>query len=343
MTTLRSRRGPPLWAKLLLGFIVLALLAGLGGWLYFRSLFAPTGGPAYTLEIARGETVPQIARELQQKGVIKDARIFRYVMGQTGVAGRLKEGAYDLSGKMSVEQVVKTLDGPARIPTVNVTIPEGRRIKDLPPIFQKAGFDAQAMTAALNDPAFSTYANGKQKNLEGFIFPATYEFRPKDTAGDIVKKMVARMETEFTPERVAAAKKLGLSVRDWVILSSMVQAEAANNEEMPVIAGVFLNRLRDGMTLGSDPTVAYGLGKDLPELDRGAGDFEKDTPYSTYTRQGLPAGPINNPGEAALLSILNAKRQMSDGRDAVYFLHAGGKIYVNHTYDEHLRDNAQYR
>ncbi|WP_339094049.1 endolytic transglycosylase MltG [Deinococcus sp. VB343] len=343
MTTLSPKRGLPLWASILLGLIVLGLLAALGAFLYFRSLFGAAGGPAYTLEVAKGETVSQIGRELQDKGIVKDARIFRYVMGQTGVASRLKEGAYDLNGKMTVDQVVKTLDGPARIPVVNVTIPEGRRIKDLPAIFEKAGFDKAAIAAALNDPTFSSYANGKQKNLEGFVFPATYEFRPKDSAGDIVKKMVARMETEFTPENVAKAKALGLSVRDWVILASMVQAEAANNGEMPIIAGVFLNRLRDGIALGSDPTVAYGLGKDLPELDRSAGDFTIDTPYSTYTRQGLPAGPINNPGTPALQSVLNAQRQLADGRDALYFLHAGGKIYVNHTYAEHLRDNDLYR
>ncbi|AXG99496.1 endolytic transglycosylase MltG [Deinococcus wulumuqiensis] len=343
MTTLNSRRGLPLWAKLLLGLIVLGLLAALGAFAYFRSLFAPAGGPAYTLEVAPGATVPQIARELEDKKIVKSAQVLRYAMKQSGVAARLKEGAYDLSGQMTVDEVVKTLDGPARIPVVNVTVPEGRRIKDLPEIFGKAGFDAQAIATALNTPSLSQYANGKQPNLEGFVFPATYEFRPKDSATEVVKKMVARMETEFTPENVAGAQALGLSVRDWVILGSMVQAEAANNGEMPIIAGVFLNRLRDGIALGSDPTVAYGLGKDLPELDRSAGDFTKDTPYSTYTRQGLPAGPINNPGQAALLSVLNAERKLPDGRDALYFLHAGGKIYVNHTYAEHLRDNDLYR
>ena len=123
----------------------------------------------------------------------------------------------------------------------------------------------------------------------------------------------------------------------------MVQAEAANDEEMPIIAGVFMNRLRDGVRLGSDPTVAYGLGKDLPELDRSAGDFEKDHEWSTYTRKGLPKTPINNPGEAALLAVLKPERKLPDGRDAMYFLHGkNGKIYVNNTYDEHLADSNRY-
>lgn len=342
MTRLQGQ-GTPGWLKLLLGLLVVLALLALGISMYIRSLFGPAGGGKYTLEVKPGDTVGAVSRDLEAHGIVKNARALRYVMDKNGTASKLKEGAYDLNGSMSVQQVADVLAGPARVPVVNVTVPEGRRIKDLPEIFQKAGFDAAAMATALNDVALSRYASGKQKNLEGFVFPATYEFRPKDSASSMVKKMVERMEQEFTPENVAAARALGLSVRDWVVLASMVQAEAANDSEMPIIAGVFLNRLRDGIKLGSDPTVAYGLNKDLPELDRSAGDFTKDTPYSTYTRSGLPAGPINNPGHAALQSVIHPQRKLTDGRDALYFLHAGGKIYVNNTYDEHLRDNERYR
>lgn len=334
----------PLWAKLLLALLLLMLLGAAGAFMYVRNLMAPAGGGAYTLEVKPGDTLSAVSRTLQQRQIVKNADALRLLMRQNGTAGSLKEGLYDLNGQMDLSQVAAKLAGPARIPTVNVTIPEGRRIKDLPAIFARAGFDAAAVRAALNDPTMSPYTKGKQPDLEGFVFPATYEFRPKETPRKVVQTLLDRMNTEFTPENVARAKALGLGVRDWVILGSMVQAEAANDSEMPIIAGVFLNRLRDGIALGSDPTVAYGLGKDLPELDRSAGDFTKDTPYNTYTRGGLPAGPINNPGQAALSSILNPQRKLADGRDAVYFLHANdGKIYVNHSYAEHLRDNARYR
>ncbi|GGK30680.1 aminodeoxychorismate lyase [Deinococcus malanensis] len=343
MTRLQ-KRGMPLWAKLLLVLLLLLVLGAAGAFMYVRNLMAPAGGGTYTLEVKPGDTLSAVSRTLQERKIVKNADALRLLMRQNGTAGSLKEGLYDLNGQMDLSQVAAKLAGPARIPTVNVTIPEGRRIKDLPAIFARAGFDAVAVRAALNDPTLSPYTKGKQPNLEGFVFPATYEFRPKETPRKVVQTLLDRMNTEFTPENVARAKALGLGVRDWVILGSMVQAEAANDSEMPIIAGVFLNRLRDGIALGSDPTVAYGLGKDLPELDRSAGDFTKDTPYNTYTRGGLPAGPINNPGQAALSSILNSKRKLADGRDAVYFLHAdNGKIYVNHSYAEHLRDNARYR
>ncbi|MVN85216.1 endolytic transglycosylase MltG [Deinococcus sp. HMF7620] len=342
MTRLR-KPGAPLWVKLLLGLLLLVLLGAGGAALYVRSLLQPAGGAPYTLEVKPGDTLARVAATLQGKGIVKNADALRLYMRREGTAGGLKEGLYDLSGQLTLAQVADKLAGPARIPTVSVTIPEGRRIKDLPAIFQKAGFDGAAIAAALKDTGLSRHA-GQQPNLEGFVFPATYDFRPAETPRKMVQTLVTRMESEFTPANVSKAQALGLGVRDWVVLASMVQAEAANNGEMPLIAGVFLNRLKVGMTLGSDPTVAYGLGKDLPQLDRSAGDFTRDTPYSTYTRAGLPAGPINNPGQAALLAVLSPQRTLGDGRQALYFLHGRDrKIYVNHTFAEHNRDNALHR
>jgi UPF0755 protein len=106
---------------------------------------------------------------------------------------------------------------------------------------------------------------------------------------------------------LAELERLGLDLHAWVTLASMVQAEAGDDGEMGIIAGVFLNRLEIGMPLQSDPTVAYGLGKDLPELDFPAGDFEVDHPWNTYTRGGLPVGPIGNPGAAALAAVLTRR------------------------------------
>lgn len=325
------------------GLAALLLLIAGGSWLYWRSLWQPTGGEAMTLEIHQGDSLGKLTNQLEEKNIVRNARLLRYLLNKQGTDKRLQEGYYDFNGTMNLEEVAQRFQSPSRLMITSVTIPEGKRIRDLPAIFKKAGFDAAAIAEELKNTTLSSYV-GNARNLEGFIFPDTYQFRTKDNARTIVKQMVERMNTELSAEHTAAAKALGLSVRDWVILASMVQAEAANNEEMPVIAGVFLNRLKVDMPLGSDPTVAYGLGKNLPELDRSAGDFVTDTPYSTYTRRGLPAGPINNPGRAALQSVLHAQLKLPDGRDALYFLHARDrKIYVNHTYNEHLRDNELHR
>jgi len=320
---------------------VLGVLAAGGVAYYAYTLTRPAGGPAYTLEVKPGMSLVQVAAELERRRVVRSADALRYVMRVRGTAGQLREGLYDLSGSASTFEVADALAGTSRPRIRTVTIPEGKRLKDIPAIVEKAGLGkASEVRAALNDASLSAHA---KDNLEGFLFPATYPFRPEATPTEIVRALVKRMEEEFTPERVAAARQLGLSVRDWVILASMVQSEAANDQEMPAVAGVFLNRLERDMPLGSDPTVAYGLGKDLPQLDRYAGDFKRDTPYNTYTRAGLPKGPICNPGEAALLSVLNAKRTVN-GREALYFLHGKkGEFRVNADYASHLRDIDRYR
>ncbi|WP_293913067.1 endolytic transglycosylase MltG [Deinococcus sp.] len=344
MTRLGRRR--PTWLRLLFWLVLLLVLAAAAAVYYLYNLTSSPGGPRYTLEVQPGDTLAAKASELQQKGVIKDARVLRFIMRQRGTAGGLKEGLYDIPANQSAFQVADDLASSPRIPTVSVTIPEGKRLKDLPAIFEKAGLSTPAqIRAALNDVQLSAGARqGKASDLEGFLFPATYPFRLKASGQDIVKTLSGRMDEELTPERVAQARKLNLTTFQWVTLASIVQAEAANAAEMPTVAGVFLNRLRDGIKLGSDPTVAYGLGKDLPDLDRTAGDFTKDTPYSTYTRMGLPKGPINNPGEAALTSVLSAKRTTEGGQTALYFLHGtDGQIHVNTNYAAHLRDIARYR
>ncbi|WP_309573221.1 endolytic transglycosylase MltG [Deinococcus sp.] len=339
-----TRRRTPWWVWALLALVILIAAAALGAYVYVRGLFGAAGGAPFTLSVKPGDSLPTVARTLETRHIVKNARVLRYVMDKNGTAGKLKEGLYDLTGRMTVDQVAATLAGPARLPTVNVTVPEGRRIRDMPAIFAKAGFDGAALQGVLKDEALSPYAKGKQPDLEGFVFPDTYSLRPKETPRQIVQTMLERMNREFTPANIALAKAQGLGVREWVILASMVQAEAAGDQEMPIVAGIFLNRLKEGIALGSDPTVAYGLGKNLPELDRSAGDFKKDTPYSTYTRQGLPAGPINSPGKAALQSVLSPVLTMTDGRSALYFVHGlDGKIHVNHDYPAHLRDVARYR
>lgn len=332
------------WWHTLLVLLALALLVLGGAAVYAYSLTRPPGagaGKPYILEIRPGDTLPGAAGRLGQVGVIRSPDALRAIMRFKGTAGRLREGYYDLPAGLDAFQVADRLADTPRPRVRSVTIPEGKRLKDLPVILKSARLgEAGSFLAAVR----AQPGDCPGTSPEGFLFPATYPFRPEATNADIVKALQVRMRQEFTPARLQSIKRLGLDTCGWVTLASMVQAEAANVGEMPVIAGIFLNRLKEGIALGADPTVAYGLGKDLNQLDRSAGDFTNDTPYNTYTRRGLPPGPINNPGEAALLSVLNAKRTVSDGRDALYFVHGlDGKIHVNATYSAHLRDVDRYR
>lgn len=322
------------WAMIVV--FLIALVVNL-----YRHYTVPTGAGKYTLEVKPGTTVSSIARELQEHDIVRNADVFRLVLKQRGKSGNIQEGIYEFNGEQSIFEVAETLERGGKPRVVNVTIPEGRRVKDIIEIFVKSGISNRtALTEAFKQVNVAQYAQG---SLEGFLFPATYPFRPETTADEVVKTLAARMQREFTGERIEKVKALGLDVHDWVVLASIVQAEAANTSEMPLIAGLFLNRIKIGMPLQSDPTIAYGLGKDLPELDRSAGDFERDTPYNSYTRRELPPTPINNPGEAALLSIINSER-LINGKPALYFVHGRDrKIHVNSDFQSHLRDVERYR
>ncbi|HWG86107.1 MAG TPA: endolytic transglycosylase MltG [Deinococcales bacterium] len=325
--------------------VVAVLLLALGGaYLWAREQLSATGAPAYTLEVMPGMSTGEVVDVLVEQGLVRNELAFRQVLRYTGADRKIGEGLYSLSGRQDAFELARALERGGRPRTVRVLIPEGLRAADIAARLGASGIAPEEDFAQLlKDASLSRHTRGKA-GLEGFLFPATYVFRLRSTPREVVNALVERMEREFSDSRVAAAAKLGLDVYEWVTLASMIQAEAGNDGEMPVIAGVFLNRLDIGMPLQSDPTVAYGLGKRLPELDRSAGDFTARVPYSTYTNTGLPPGPICSPGEAALVAVLQPARTGSDGRKLMYFLHGRkGEFRANATYREHLADLSRYR
>jgi UPF0755 protein len=256
----------------------------------------------------------------------------------------LRDGLYDLSGKQSNLEIAKALGLKGRPREVRVTIPEGLRLVDVAARFGETQFGTvdEFLKAFQNTTLESETKNAP--SLEGFLFPATYLFTPEDNPASIAKIMVNRLNQEKTNARLEMLRTLKLSVYEWVTLASVVQAEAGNTSEMPTIAGVFLNRLEIGMALQSDPIIAYGLKKRLPELSRRDGDFKIDTPYNSYLKVGLPPTPINNPGSAALEAIVTAKRTNENGQKYLYFLHGrGGQFRPNTNFNAHLRDTDRFR
>jgi UPF0755 protein len=328
---------------LLVIFAALLALLG-GGWLYASKLVAPTGVGKVTLEIKPGMNMSDVAKKLERSGLIKSAQAFRALLKLTNQEIVVREGLYDLDGTLSNLEIAKKLSLQGRPREVRVAIPEGLRLVDIAARFGQTQFGS-------TDDFVKAFANKSLEpeiknalNLEGFLFPATYLFKPEDTPASITKSLVNRMNQEFSSARLVKLKALKLSVFEWVTLASVVQAEAGNNAEMPTIAGVFLNRLEIGMALQSDPIIAYGLKKRLPELSRRDGDFKIDTPYNSYLHVGLPPTPINNPGSAALEAIVAAKRTNQNGQKYLYFLHGrGGEFRPNTNFNAHLRDTDRFR
>lgn len=337
-TEAASRAGSPwILRAVLLMFVLLGGLLGYG--LY---LAGPTGITA-EVRIPRGAGASSVGRILAEAGVVRSSALFAYYLRFSRRDKDLKPGFYRLEGS-GLRAVALAVTDNSRPLTVKVTFPEGWRAVDIAERLSENGLDGtRFLELVQNPPANLRPAEAKGPTLEGYLFPATYEFSRDSSAEEILQTLTRRGQEEFTATARSRLNQLKIaSVHDWVTLASVVQAEAANSAEKPTIAGIFLNRLEIGMPLQADPTVAYGLNKRLPELDRGAGDFEKDTPYNSYTRRGLPPTAIGNPGREALQAVLNPLRTNPQGKRYLYFLHAQGRLFLNVDFQGHLRDTARY-
>jgi UPF0755 protein len=340
----RPRRG-----RWLVGVLVALAVLALGAWRGLVYLLSAPGTSAAPVEfeVRPGWGGKRVAAELESAGLVRSARAFEYYLRFKGLDTRVGEGLYDLAPAMSVAEVAEALVAGGRPRVVPIVVPEGWRAQDVVGRLAANGFgDLAELEALVADPGpelappYLPAGHG----LEGYLFPAVYEVPVHSTAEEALDQMVERFMAEVRGrdgllERLG---ELGLTVHQWVTLASMVQAEAADASEMPIIAGVFLNRLELGMLLQSDPTVAYGLGKPMPELSALAGDLQVDTPWNTYTRPGLPHGPIGNPGAEALDAVLDPQRYAEDGALYLYFLHGtdGGELVFrpNTNLPAHNRD-----
>jgi UPF0755 protein len=336
-----QRPGPPRWVLLAALFLVSALALGFG-WMQRQLAPVSETGAAQEFEVQPGWGAAQVADALEDAGLVRNARVFSLYLQLEGLDREVGEGLYRLSPALSTPQLAERLAGGGQPRVAAVVIPEGFRAAQVAERLRaELGVSAQDMIrrpGALR-PAFVPPGVG----LEGYLFPASYEFPVGSDAADTLRVMLRRFGRELTPETRQQLQRLGLSVHEWVTLASMVQAEAGSYREMPIIAGVFLNRLERNMRLQSDPTVAYGLGKRLPELDAVAGDLDRDTPWNTYTRAGLPRTPIGNPGGHALRVIFEAERTDAAGEPYLYFLHApNGEFRPNLTLEAHNRDVEAY-
>lgn len=329
--------------------LILLLLAG-GASLLVAWGLAPvsdTSDPV-EFEVMPGWGARKVASELEEQRLVRNGRLFSAYLRVRGLDRSVGEGLYDLDRADSARELADALVRGGRPRTTEVVLPEGLRASVLVERLAAAGLaETETYMSLIEAPgSLRPPFVPEGATLEGFLFPASYEIPLSDTPEQTISRMLDRFERELDIEVRQTLGELGLSVYEWVTLASLVQSEAGGDEEMPQIAGVFLNRLDLGMALQSDPTVAYGLGKSLPELDPLAGDMRKDHPWNTYTRPGLPRGPISNPGRAALRSILSPVRSDAQGNDYLYFLHGatdGEAVFrLNTSLDGHNRDVARY-
>jgi UPF0755 protein len=307
----RRRRRP---IAILLALLVLAGVVGgivVGGQQLLAMIdpssrdFTGEGTTAVEVRVREGDTLSDIARTLVDAGVIASIGPFVDAAEANADSVGIQPGVYSVRLEMSGQAALDLLLDPAARLLSRVTLPEGLTVRrTLAKLAEDTGRPVAEFEAAAADPAalgLPPYANG---NLEGFLFPATYDIEPDTTPADILGKMVAtynEVAGRLQLEQRAAA--LGRTPSEVLTVASMVESETRLDEERPDVAQVIYNRLDAGIALGIDATLAYGLQKSGNELT--VADLQTDSPYNTRTRPGLPPTPISAPGEASLNAALN--------------------------------------
>ena len=319
--------------------LVVLVSLGIAAWALHRAYVRlveyperPGPGSAATieLEIPKGASFPQVLELLVEHGVVAepDAMYFKLYVLHEGAARKTTAGRHQFRGDMTPAEIVEELARKQKTEELTATIPEGKNILEVAAILAEAGLgDAAALEAQMRDPALLKELEIPGLTVEGYLFPDTYKFRADATPREVITKLVQRHREVFAElrRRYRVEIKQLEDQLDWtdhqvVIMASIVEKETAAKHERPLIAGVFLNRLRfssfSPKLLQTDPTIVYGCTVPL-EKSKACQQFEgrirtmhlrdQDNPYSTYAHEGLPPGPISNPGRDALEAVLAPK------------------------------------
>jgi UPF0755 protein len=267
-------------------------------------------------EIQPGESLIGIADRLQRAGLVSDAELFRRYLQYNKLDQGIEAGKFTLSQTMTIQDVAQALQR-GRRDELTVTVPEGKRVEEVAQIIsaQVPQIAAEDFLGLARDvapwkaqfPFLSDVPAGG--SLEGFLFPDTYRLPLEANARDLIKRMLENFDGQVTAQMRADAQAAGRSLWDVVRLASIVEREAVVAEERPLIAGVYLNRLKQGWTLDADPTIQYALG-----LSREPGNWWPNLtiedyqgvnlPYNTYLNPGLPPGPIASAGLGSIRAVI---------------------------------------
>jgi UPF0755 protein len=325
------------------GLFVIALLlaaAGLKLYLFSTTPHTSSQGPVI-LVVSAGSSLRQVSMELHSRDVITSPHMFEALARMKGRARSIKTGTYEFSEAFTPLRVLDRLQrGLVRLQAF--TVPEGRTLFETARIISAAGLAGEEqLLQKATDQDFITLLGLSGNSLEGFLFPDTYLFGPAATAESILRTMVERYREVFDEEVRLAGWPSQLDEKKIITLASLVEAETGQSDERPLIAGVFLRRLKKGMRLECDPTVVYGQLLLDPSF---SGRLRRrhllqDTPYNTYRNYGLPPGPICSPGRLAIRAVLQPAET-----DFLYFVSRNdGSHQFSRTLREHNRAVETYQ
>lgn len=320
---------------------------GLWGYLFINSenLATPAGADATPVAfvVNSGENASVVANRLAQTGLVKDADLLRLYLRYRGLDDQIEAGNFSLNATMPIPVLAEALTE-ARPDEIRVRVWEGWRLEQIAenlaeqPDLKTSREEFLRLVApdGLRPANFAFLADlPATASLEGFLFPESYRFLPEATTTDVITRFLLQFDTQVTPQMRADAVSHGLTLYQAITLASIVEREAVHDEERPVIASVYLNRLAQNMNLEADPTTQYAIATSAnwwPPL--GIDPRTVDDPYNTYVYQGLPPGPIANPS----LNSIRAAIYPSDTGYLFFRAKCDGSKYHNFstTYEQHV-------
>ncbi len=317
-----------------IAFVISLISFSLFLYSYMNSpVFFERGEKAVVIE--RGETLSQVLKKLGDLGIVKRPWLLESYMVVTGLGRSIKAGEYRFySGVTPIEVVDKLVYG--KIVLHRVTVREGDTVLDIGRELVKSGIlrdSSEFVKLCYSDRLVYLVGIEGPKNLEGYLFPDTYLFERGTPEDAIVRVMITRFrEKVLTKGFFRGCKAIGLTPHQVITLASMVEKETYLKGEKPIIAAVFLNRLRKGMKLQCDPTVRYATGNWRRKILKN--ELRFPSPYNTYYVKGLPPGPICSPGLDSIWAVIHPAKV-----DYLYFV-AGrdGRHHFSYTLEEHVRN-----
>lgn len=305
------------------------------------------------VEVPEGAGLGDIARILEEEGIVRSAGIFKLYTRFNGATTDLQAGTHALSPGMSMDEIIRELR--TGNSSVNgkwtVSFPEGTTVEQMAEILEeKTDFTAKEFLALLKDPKFMAemvetypellgpgYKSGQVRYIfEGYLFPATYDVR-EDKGLEILVKDMLEKERQVLAGYQEAIASSPHSLQELMTMASLVEKEGVTEEDRKMIAGVFENRLAMGMAIQSDISILYALNDHKEKVY--FKELEVDSPYNLYKNKGLGPGPLNNPGEESIAAALNPT-----STDALYFYAnlKTGDVFFTSDYDDHLALQKEY-
>ena len=328
---------------LAVGVVLAAVALGVVAYVVNERVHAPYKGYSQDevfFTVDRGSSGGRIARELEEAGIVEDRRIFDAALRLRDARSSLQAGEYRFAEAATPLDVVDKLAA-GDVYTFSVTVPEGLTVAETAAHLETLGLgSAEDLEAAFGETLLISELDASAIDLEGYLFPTTYQLRRNPTPDVIARTMVAQFESVFDEARRKKSDELGLTVREVVTLASMVEKETGAEEERPLIASVFWNRIERGMALASDPTIIFALkqqGTWNGNLRRV--DLELESPYNTYRVPGIPPGPIASPG----LDSIDAVLDPPETRYLFFVSKNDGTSHFSQTFREHANAVQKYQ